>query len=341
MHVMKNFSRTVATGLAVCLSALAVASAEDDPAPAPAPAPQDVPVKAPAAGGEATFSAADAEADKKAREVLAKAAERQNAGDLVEPGRLESFHVVFFKATFEAEKTNSKGETTTQTIETDEDGLVVDWKQGSIKTQLTIDDNTTTKAWHERSATAWIFDGTKVSSLLGSDRKADYDQVQFHRRVVNQLLDVAILGKMLRDKSRWRTLPDSAPYENTVALQRITTDAPGAIPLVIWVDNPAKDVYGDVSVASMPPTEDGTATLYYRFSYRDDAPRITVMGPDGKPVLDEEGKPVPSKMRFPFGVDVYEQAGDEVPRKVLSVFTKSVDINGVAEREFAQPKPQR
>src|SRR5262245_54261404 len=85
------------------------------PQEAPQPAPEQTPPKdapqqdaagkpAPAPGG----APAD-DADAKARAILAKAAALQCAGGLAEPGKLDSFHVVFRKATFEREDTRPDG----------------------------------------------------------------------------------------------------------------------------------------------------------------------------------------------------------------------------------------
>src|SRR6185503_17879512 len=99
----------LALGLIPCASFHAASSAMDDgDSPAPAPAvPQDEPPPPPRKSEPETRTetalpsqdaAALAASDKRAREILAYAAARQNAGDLVEPGRLESFHVVFHSA---------------------------------------------------------------------------------------------------------------------------------------------------------------------------------------------------------------------------------------------------
>ena len=71
--------------------------------------------------------------------------------------------------------------------------------------------------------------------------------------------------------------------------------------------------------------------MHYRFSYHEQFPEMRLRGADGEPA--------PSKMRFPFAVAVYEQRVEEpTPRKVLEVSTRSVDVNTVADRDFAQPK---
>jgi hypothetical protein len=342
---MKSTRFALVLGLLLTPALHAASSAMDgDGTPVPAaPVPQEESgaaarkpePKADATEKPAPDAAAVAASDKKAREILAHAAERQNAGDLAEAGRLESFHVVFHSARFEREKTNEKGEPMTpDTVDTDVDGLVVDWKQGSIKTQLTVDGNTITKAWYDPRKAGWVYDGTKVSSLLGADRRADYDQLQFHRKIIDQLVDVAILAKMVNDKSRWRVLDDSAPYEKTVAIQRLpTAEAPETVQIVLWVENPAEGEYGDIVAASMPPTERGGATLYYRFAYDEKYPEMRRNGPNG---LE------PAKMRFPKGVGVYEQRPDETtPREVLRVITRSVDINSVKDEDFRQPRASR
>lgn len=321
------------------------ATPQDQPAPA-APAaqapppqeatPQTAPSPPPAADGKdgapAAPKPAAADDDAKAREILAKAAARQNAGDLAKPGALESFHVVFHKATFEREKTKSDGSTTNEMVEVDTDGLVMKWKKGSLRTDVTVDGNTTAKAWYQPMKIGWIFDGKRVASLAGADRKNDNDELQFHRRVVDQLLDVAILDKMLHDGSKWTVLPDSAPYANAVALRRTPPDgAANAAALTLWIDHPSADEWGDVIAAATPPSADVAATLRYEFKYNDSFPAVRVKSGDGEPAA--------SKLRFPFQVIVHQQGRDEPkPRKVLEVFTKSVDLNTVADGDFAQPK---
>lgn len=337
---MKPRTAVLLTTLAVlsCVPAATTARALDDD-PKPAPAPQEKPSEtAPAPAPEPP---ADDASQAKPRLILAKAAARQDAGDLTDPGKLDSFHVVFHKATFESTKTSADGKTTTQMVETDEGGLVFDWKQGSVKTALTVDGETTTKAWNEKRKLGWIFDGRKVASLLGAEHKADYDQLQFHRRVIDQLLDVAILDKLLKDKSRWTMLEGAKPFETetepagpTVAVKRTPpADNPTAPPITLWIANPAEGEYGDVVAASMPPLEPGDATLLYRFSYHETFPKVRVKTGDAEPA--------DAKLRFPFKVTVHEKFPDAAePRKVLEVFTKSVDVNTVVDHDFAQPKPR-
>ena len=307
---------------------------------APAPAPQDAqPAPAPASGGaDATAPApapkADAptaDDDKKARAVLEKAAARQNAGELAEPGKLESFHVVFHKATFERERTSADGATTKEMVMVDDDGLVMRWKLGSLRTDIMLDGNTTSKAWYQPMGTAWIHDGKRVASLL-ADRKSDYDELQFHRRVVDQLPDIAILGKLLKDGSRWTVLPDSAPYAGTVAIRRTPpADAKNPAPVTLWIEHPSAEVWGDVVAASTPPSADVKSTLIYEFKYHEKFPEVRAMAGDGKPAA--------SKFRFPFEVVVHQQGADEKKqRKVLEVFAKTVDVNTVPDSVFAQPK---
>ena len=322
-------------------------AAREDPQPAPKPpapqqpAPQDEkgkPAPAPATGGGDAVPPAPkpeapaADEDAKARAILTKAAERQAAGDLAEPGKLDSFHVVFHKATFERQTTRADGNTTSETVEADTDGLVMRWMKGSLRTDLTLDGRTTAKAWYDPAKIGWIYDGKRVASLLGADRKNDYDELQFHRRIIDQLLDVAILGKLLRDGSKWTVLPDPAPYANAVAIRRTPPDgAAGAAPLTLWIDHPSADVWGDVVAAATAPSEENRATIRYEFEYHDTFPEVRRKAADG------DAKP--SKMRFPFRVVVHEQRnGEAKPRKVLEVFTKSVDINTVTDGDFAQPK---
>jgi hypothetical protein len=310
------------------------------PAP-PAPARQDEKPKAapaPATGGADGAPPAPkpetppADEDAKARAILAKAAALQSAGDLAEPGKLESFHVVFHKATFERQTTRADGTSTAETVEADTDGLVMRWKKGSLRTDITLDGHTTAKAWYEPMKIGWIYDGKRVASLLGDDRKNDYDELQFHRRVIDQLLDVAILDKLLRDGSKWKVLPDAAPYTNAVAIRRTPPDgAQKAAPLTLWIDHPSADVWGDVVAAATPPSSDGGATIRYEFKYHDTFPKVRRK--------TGEADPEPTKMRFPFQVVVHEQRADEAKaRKVLEVFTNSVDINTVTDGDFAQPK---
>jgi hypothetical protein len=325
---MKSHRATLFATLLLLTCVPAAHAADDDPkppAPAPTPAPEPM---------------VDDTSQVKPRLILSKAAARQNAGDLTEPGKLDSFHVVFEKAIFESTKTSADGKTTTtQVIETDKGGLVFDWKQGSVKTELTVDERTTTKAWYEVRKIGWFYDGEKVQSLLGAEHKADYDQLQFHRRVIDQLLDVALLGKLLRDKSRWTMLDDAKPYATddepfgpTVAVKRTPPpDNPTAPAITLWIAHPADGDYGDVVAASMPPLEPGDATLLYRFSYHESFPKVRVK--------TGEAGPADAKLRFPFKVTVHEKFPDSPePRKVLEVFTASVDVNTVVDSDFARPK---
>jgi hypothetical protein len=328
-----------------CVPAAAPArAAADDPAPPPAqeetpPAPAPAPAPAPSPSPEPP--AADA-SQEKARVVLGKAAARQDAGDLAEPGKLDSFHVVFHKATFESTKTSADGKSeTTQMIQTDDGGLVFDWKQGSVKTQLTVDERTTTKSWYEPLKYGWFYDGEKVQSLLGAEHKADYDQLQFHRRVIDQLLDVAILSKLLRDKSVWSVIEGAKPFAAegddvgaAVAVKRTPpADNPNALPVTLWIAHPSAEEYGDVVAASMPPLEPGGATLLYRFAYHESFPKVRVKTGDAEPA--------DAKLRFPFKVTVHEKLpGAAEPRKVLEVFTRSVDVNTVTDDAFKRPKPR-
>jgi len=207
--------------------------------------------------------------------------------------------------------------------------------KGSIRTQVTIDDRTTTKAWYEPMRTAWINDGTTTSNLAGAKYKSDYDQLQFHRTVVSQLLDVAILGKLLKDKSRWRVVTDPAAPANTVGIERIPPEsAKDTVAIRLWISNPSEGVYGDVVAASMPPTADNRATVLYEFKYDERFPAVRVKTGDAEPAE--------AKLRFPFGVTVNEQReGSKERTKVLEVFTRSVDINTVVDADFAQPKTKK
>src|SRR5215831_9983976 len=165
---MKTPHTLLAATLAACLCGHRVSLAQDDP-PKPMPA-EEKPVEKPAEkppepapAKPAVDAAAEAASDKKARAILAKAAERQHAGDLVEPGKLQSFHVSFHAAQVERTKVGKDGRETVVLVQADDDGLVVDWMQGSIKTQFTLDDATTTKAWYERLRVGWISDGKTTS----------------------------------------------------------------------------------------------------------------------------------------------------------------------------------
>jgi hypothetical protein len=298
------------------------------PPPAEEPSGKSPAVPGPAPKPDAAKVAAE---DAKARAILAKAAELQHAGDLAEPGKLESFHVVFMKAAFERTTTKG-GYESTQLAETDRDGLVFDWMKGSLKTQVTFDGRTTTKAWYEPLAIGWIHDGEHVASLTGAKYKSDYDQLQFHRTVVAQLLDLAILGKLLRDKSTWRVVADPASPPNTVEIERVpAADAKGAVALKLWVANPSEGVYGDVVAAWMPPASDGGPAVFYDFRYHETFPTVRVKTGDAEPAV--------ASLRFPFVVDVYEQRpGSAEKTKVLEVYAGTVDVNTLTDADFAQPK---
>jgi hypothetical protein len=306
----------------------APAPQDEKPKPSPAPATDGAGAAPPAPNPEAPA----ADEDSKAREILAKAAARQAAGDLAEPGKLDSFHVVFHKATFERQTTRPDGTSTAETVEADTDGLVMRWMKGSLRTDITLDGRTTAKAWYDPMKIGWIYDGKRVASLLGADRKSDYDELQFHRRVIDQLLDVAILDKLLRDGSKWKVLADAAPYTNTVAIRRTPPDGAGrAAPLTLWIDHPSADVWGDVVAAATPPSDDVHATIRYEFKYHETFPKVRRKAGDADPE--------PTKMRFPFQVVVHEQRADEAKaRKVLEVFTNAVDVNTVTDADFKQPR---
>jgi len=314
--------------LAACLCGHRVSLAQDDP-PKPAPV-EEHPVEKPVAPPPAATQPADAASDKKARAILAKAAERQNAGDLVEPGKLESFHVVFKAAQVERTKVDKQGRETVVLIQADDDGLVVDWMQGSIKTQFTLDAATTTKAWFEPRAVGWVSDGKSTASLLGADRKTDYDQLMFQRKVIDRLLDVAILGKLLSGDSRWRVVEGDARYPKTVAIERLgTATAPG---LTLWIDHPSESEFGDVVHAAMTSIEAGGATLIYDLTYNDELMkgRVVRRGADGTIA--------PTPMRFPFKVEAFERSADAKDRrKVLEVSDGSASLNTVTDKDFEQP----
>jgi hypothetical protein len=319
--------------LAACLCGHRVSLAQDDP-PKPAPV-EEKPIEKPAAPPVAKPAAdADAASDKKARAILAKAAERQNAGDLVEPGKLESFHVVFKAAQVERTKVDKQGRETVVLLQADDYGLVVDWMQGSIKAQFTLDAATTTKAWYEPRAVGWVSDGKSTSSLTGADRKTDYDQLMFQRRVIDRLLDVAILGKLLSGDARWRVIEGDATYPKTVAIERLATaTAPG---LTLWIDHPAESEFGDVVHASMASIETGGATLIYDLTYDDKlmSGRVVRRGADGAAA--------PTPMRFPFKVEAFERRADAKDRrKVLEVSDGSASLNTVTDKDFYQPAPKK
>jgi len=318
---MKSARSALVVAIAASLAAGAVSFAKDDSTK-----------PAPGAEKPAAKASSDDDSDKKARAILAKAAVRQNAGDLVEPGRLESFHVVFHIAKFRTEKTNDKGEVVSTQVETDDDGLVVDWKQGSVKTQVTVDGRPTTKAHYFTPVEgSWISDGESVSSLAGEDRKADFDQLEFQRRVVDQLLEVAFVGRLATDKSRWRVL-DDASVPNAVAVERTPpADAPDATRLQLWIEKTGDGEYGDVVQAAMPPKDEGGATLIYEFKYEPEFVAVRRK--------NAEGVAAPDPLRFPSEVRVSEQKKGESKRsEALFVSGLKVDINTVADLDFAPPK---
>jgi hypothetical protein len=291
---------------------------------APRPAPTDPPATPAVSSTEVAAPKLDpaqqADSVRKAREILAKAAERQNAGELVQPGRLESFHVVVRRAEFEDEKGN--------VATTDPDGLVFDWKKGSLRTQFVVDGKPTTKAWVEERKFAWMTSGAQFASLNNADRKADYDQLQFHRRVIDQLLQVALLGRLVAEKSRWQVLPPAA--EKVVVLRRFPTqEAPDAIPLTLWIENPSEGVYGDVVRVVMHPTAEGQAPVVYVLKGNDQFPIVRVMS---------GGSMQPAKLRFPFSVEVHREAPGGRLKKVLDLKIGSVDVNSVDDTVFQPPK---
>lgn len=338
------------------------AAVEDDPAPpppapVPPPAPEDSPSPPPrdAAAKEpppappdgAAVVAKDPVADAKARAIVERAAALQNAGDLADPAKVQSFRVLFHKATFESEKRAADGTTTRRLIETDTGGLVFLWKRhtpprdgapadaagsASLRTEITVDGQTTTKAWYEPRRVGWIDDGKSVASLLGPDRAADLDQLQFQRRLIGRLLDVAILAKLLRDGSTFRIVADAPPHPGTVGVERIPpADAPQAARLILWIAKTGEEEYGDVVGARMPPTAETAGTLDYKFVYHPQFPVVKVETAEGGPKV--------ARLRFPFGVTVHEQLPDETrPRKVLEVNTASVEVNSVTDEAFAQPR---
>jgi hypothetical protein len=332
---MKSIRSTLALSLTLCAAVSAVSYGQDESKDGPAaaaPKPEDKPAE----GG----AAAEAASNQKAREILKAAAEWQNAGDLERPGQLQSFHVVFSHAKFEREKTNAKGETSTQEVDTDDDGLVVAWMQGSIRSQISVHGNTTTKAYYKPRDFAWISDGAKTSSLSGSDRKTDLDELMFHRKVIDQLLDVAFLGKLHRDESRWKLLED-ASRPGTVAIQRVPTEnALDIVRITLWIADDGKGGYGDVVAAEMPPTAGGP-TLHYELKYDEGRALPTVHrtktdAESQQPVLEKV------EMRFPWVVEVFEQRpGSAERRPVLKVTTKEISVNTVVDADFEQPLPKK
>jgi hypothetical protein len=332
---MKTAHALLVATLAACLCGQRMSLAQDDP-PKPAPV-EEKPVEKPAAPPAATKpapDAAEAASDTKARAILAKAAERQNAGDLVEPGKLESFHVVFKAAQVERTKVDKAGHETVVLIQADDDGLVVDWKQGSIKLQFTLDGATTTKGWYEPRGSPWVSDGKSTLLLLGADHKTDYDQLMFQRKVIDRLLDVAILGKLLSGDARWRVIEGDATYPKTVAIARLATATTPS--LTLWIDHPTESEFGDVVHASMASIETGGATLVYDLTYNDELMkgRVVRRGADGAAA--------PTSMRFPFKVEAFERSADAKDRrKVLEVSDGSASLNTLTDKEFELPAPKR
>lgn len=333
---MNLIPRPLVASLVIVALAGALSYGMDGQDPPPAPKADDKPVaKNDDAAKADAGAAAESASNEKARAILKEAAGWQNAGDLGQPGKLVGFHVVFAAAQFERQKTNDKGEPLKpDLVEADPDGLVFDWMQGSIKTQVTVDGNTTTKALYDKYKIAWISDGKSVSTLAGAGHKNDYDEILFHQRVIDQLLEVAFLDKLARDQSRWKVLDDNS-HPGAVAIQRVPTgDAVEIVQITLWIEKAADGSYGKVVAAAMPPLERGGPTLYYDFTYDRDLVKVSRAQSDGK-LVDFE-------MNFPSLVDVYEQrAGKDERRRVLHVQPKQVLINTVVDADFAQPVPAK
>jgi len=330
---MKTPHALLVATLAASLCGHRVSLAQDDPGK-PAPV-EEKPVEKPApppAAKPAADPAADAESDKKARAILAKAAERQSAGDLVEPGKLESFHVVFKHAQVERNKTDKDGRETVVLIESDDFGLAVDWKRGSIKTQFTVNGAVTSKAWYQPMKSGWVSDGKSTpSSLAGADRKTDYDQLMFQRRVIDRLLDVAILGKLLSGDAHWRVIEGDVAYPKTVAIERLATAASPS--LTLWIEHPAAGEFGDVVHASIPSLEVEGSTLIFDLTYNDELMKGRVVR------AGADGVAAPTEMRFPFKVEAFERRADmKERRKVLEVSNGTASLNTVDDLDFADTK---
>jgi hypothetical protein len=267
---------------------------------------------------------------KKAREVLVQAAAGQNAGDLAEPGVLQSLHIVFHAAEFQRQKEDEKGQLVDAgRVAVDEDGLVVDWMQGSVRTQVTVDSTTSVKGWFAPMKVAWIFDGKKSTLLAGDDHRADYDQLQRQRRIIDRLAEVAILGKLAAAPEPWRVASDTDP--KFIAIERVP--AQGLLPLLLRVARLDGGKFGDVIGSEI--ASPGAEPQLERFAYDAKYPKVRRK--------DASGALIDTAVRFPFVVDVEDppRAGETAPRNVFHGKIVAVEVNTLKPLDFAQPKPPK
>ena len=317
------------------------AVATEEPAPAPAPpapapavqdlAPQEDQPPAPKETDGGTEPAAKPEGaaaepgaavadEAEARKLLEAAAKRQGGAELAEEGRLESFRVVFHKVAFEQQKTDAQGVKKYAMVETADDGVKLAWKApDSLRSEMTLDGNTSVRAWYEPRRVGWIWDGQKTSPLLGEKYAADREQLERERRMIRALLDAAFLSKLLRDGSTWRVLSDDATFPGTVALRRTPPEgSETALALTLWIDPKSHEV----RAARVPPREQGESIMTYALEYHDTMPEIAG-----------------SDLRFPFHITALEQRIEEQePRKVMEAWARSVEFNNVEDSEFRAPR---
>lgn len=322
---MKTPSRRLVPALLVFTLGTLVSSpsdAQDAPPPAEAPRPEAAPAADP--------GPTDAE-DAEARKVLEAAADRQGGRSLAPPdGRLESFRVLFGKVTLYRDG---------KSMDSEEDGLEVAWKDGQIRTtwRLQGDRPVARGLQHRRKRDGtmgeyrWLHDGTTAVALTDDARFAkDRDQLDRDRQIVAALLDVAILHRLLADGSRWKLVEDPA-YAGTALRRTPPVGAKTPLRVTLWIDPKTQDV----TAAKLSPNEPGESTMYYELHYHDEHPQLS--GP-----VAEDGTRQPSPLtRFPFKFRVFEQRVEEQkPMRVMDAFARAVSFNALRDEDFA-PAPPR
>lgn len=317
----------------------APAPPQEQPAPAekpaekPAePAPEQAPAEGPAEAPKTDVPSADAptdEEDAAARAILEAAAKRQGGEKLAAPeGKLESFHVVFRKIRLFRTKQGADGSSTRQRIDSEEPGLIVDWKGPQLRTEWYIQGERPVirGVWQRPKpdgTTAddpWLFDGTDVKSLRNEGYQNDLAELDRDRRIVQAMLEVAVLRTLLHDGSRWKIVDDPA-FDGTCVRRTPPAGVPTPLRLTLWIDPKSKDV----AAAKLAPNEPGESTMYYGFSYVDGIP--TVKG---------------DVLRFPAAFRVQEQRiAEQKPMDVMEAYPQEASFNDVDDAVFRRPKPKR
>jgi hypothetical protein len=256
--------------------------------------------------------------DPEAVALLRRAAARQGGAEL----EVQSFRAEFGRVKMVRERVREDGSVLRTQVESDPPGMLVDWKQGSLRTNWSFDGTRTVRAWNAPRKTAWIVTGEETRlRLLSPERDAqDVEQLEQHREIVGTLLDLALLGRMLDDGSVWTRVPEErlAPYERYpgVALHRRPADPARQVEFTVWIDPESLDP----RAAVVPPSEPGASILHYELRYHATLPPV-----DG------------AELRFPFEVKVREQrVVEQEPMPILEVSVRRLVVNQVRDDVFTR-----